>query len=177
MLSVVNSCSLLGLESYMVQVEVDVTDGLPNFDIVGLPDASIRESKDRVRSAIKNSGFKFPSRRVTVNLAPADTKKAGPIFDLPIALGVLAATEQLGTNTLQQYCVLGELSLSGELRKVPGVIAMASGLSDASLKALIVPEGNSQEAALATKLDVYGLDSLQGMMSSFVNSLITSAII
>ncbi|MEW6623261.1 MAG: YifB family Mg chelatase-like AAA ATPase [Bacillota bacterium] len=160
MLAVVNSCSLMGLESYPVQVEVDVSSGLPAFDIVGLPDTSIRESKERVRAAIKNSGFQFPPKRVTVNLAPADIRKEGPIFDLPIAVGILVATGQIVGDKLGSLCILGELSLSGELRRIPGVLAMTSGLKNTSIECFIVPEGNGQEAALLSDYKVFGLESL-----------------
>lgn len=168
MLAVINSCSLLGLEGYNVQVEVDVAPGLPAFDIVGLPDTSIRESKERVRAAIKNSGFNFPPKRVTVNLAPADTKKEGPIFDLPIALGILAATQQLNPKKLNEICVLGELSLSGELRRVNGVLVMASSLKGDNIKSLMVPSENSQEAAIASGVKVFGLKSLREVVD-FLN--------
>ncbi len=167
MLAVINSCSLLGLEGYGVQVEVDISPGLPAFDIVGLPDTSIRESKERVRAAIKNSGFLFPPKRVTVNLAPADTKKEGPIFDLPIALGILAATQQLNTELIEEVCVLGELSLTGELRRVNGVLVMASSLKDSNIKSLIVPQDNSQEAAIAAGIKVYGMKTLKEVVDFF----------
>ena len=168
MLAVVNSCSILGLESYPVQVEVDVSSGLPAFDIVGLPDTSIRESKERVRAAIKNSGFDFPPKRVTINLAPAEIKKEGPIYDLPIAIGVLAATGQVSMSKLRDFFLLGQLSLSGELRTVSGVLVMASGLADRKIK-IIVPQDNGQEAALVAAIEAYGLQTLKEVVD-FLNS-------
>lgn len=168
MLAVVNSCSILGLESYPVQVEVDVSSGLPAFDIVGLPDASIRESKERVRAAIKNSGFDFPPKRVTINLAPAEIKKEGPIYDMAIAVGVLAATGQASMSKLRDFFLLGQLSLSGELRTVPGVLVMASGLADKKIK-IIVPRDNGREAALVPEVESYGLHNLKEVVE-FLNS-------
>lgn len=160
MLAVVNSCSLLGLDGYIVHVEVDASAGLPYFGIVGLPDASVRESKERVRAAIKNSGFLFPPKRVTINLAPADVKKEGPIFDLPIAIGILAATGQVNIAQLDKFFMIGELSLSGKLRAVPGVLAMISGLAQNGLKKLIVPMENAQEAALSSEVEVISVRNL-----------------
>jgi len=168
MLAVVNSCSILGLESYPMQVEVDVSPGLPAFDIVGLPDTSIRESKERVRAAIKNSGFNFPPKRVTINLAPADIKKEGPIYDLAIAIGVLAATGQVSMDRLDDFFLLGQLSLSGELRMVPGVLVMASGLANKKISRMIVPQDNGREAALAAGIRAYGLNTLKEVIE-FLN--------
>ena len=122
MLAIVKSTVLHGLDGQIVEVEVDVSRGLPCFDIVGLPDTSVRESKDRVRSAIKNSGFEFPVKRITVNLAPADLKKEGPIYDLPVAVGILAATGQLPQERCGLFVYLGELSLNGSLKPVTGVL-------------------------------------------------------
>jgi len=167
MLAVVNSCSILGLESYPIQVEVDVSSGLPAFDIVGLPDTSIRESKERVRAAIKNSGFNFPPKRVTINLAPADIKKEGPIYDLAIAIGVLAATGQVSMARFRDFFLLGQLSLSGELRAVPGILVMASGLVDKKIK-IIVPRDNGQEAALVDEIEAYGVCTLKEVVN-FLN--------
>ena len=169
MLAVVNSCSILGLESCPMQVEVDVSSGLPAFDIVGLPDTSIRESKERVRAAVKNSGFEFPPKRVTINLAPADIRKEGPIYDLAIAIGVLAATGQVSMAKLGDFFLLGQLSLSGELRRVPGVLVMASGLADKKIYKIIVPQDNGQEAALAAGIKAYGLNTLKEVVD-FLNS-------
>ena len=122
MISKVFSSAILGIDAYIVQVEVDIARGLPSFSTVGLPEGAVRESKDRVKSAIKNSGFEFPSHRITVNLAPADIKKEGSAFDLPIAVGILAATELVPPDLLGQYLLLGELSLNGEVKPVRGAL-------------------------------------------------------
>jgi len=122
MLSVVNTCGLLGINGYMVSVETDISKGIPAFDIVGLGDAAVKEAKERVRAAIRNSDFEFPSRRITVNLAPADMKKEGTSYDLPIAAGILAATGVISRDALSGCVLLGELSLDGTLRPVNGVL-------------------------------------------------------
>ena len=126
MLARVRSCALLGLKGIPLEVEVDIANGLPAFDIIGLPDPAVREAKERVRAAVRNSGFEFPLRRITVNLAPADLKKEGTGFDLAIAVGLLAATGQLRSSELLEKAILvGELSLNGKLRGIPGVLPMA----------------------------------------------------
>ena len=137
MLAKVKSCSIYGLESFLVDVEVDISNGLPAFDIVGLPDAAVKESRERVRAAIKNQSFTFPIKRITLNLAPADIKKEGPHFDLPIALGILAATEQMPQDVLNQYAIIGELSLDGRIRPVNGVLPMAIGIKEKKLKGIV----------------------------------------
>ena len=122
MLSIIKSAALMGIDSYPVDVEVDLSNGLPAFDIVGLPDSAVKESRERVRTAIRNSGFSFPVKRITINLAPADTKKEGASFDLPIALGILAASNLFSAAALQDTIVTGELSLDGSVRPVNGKI-------------------------------------------------------
>lgn len=150
MIATVGSCCTKGIDGDLVQVEVDVSQGLPGFYISGLPDAAVKESKDRVRAAVKNSGFSFPMRRITVNLAPADIKKIGSHFDLPIAIGILAASEQISTNNLNNFFMLGELSLHGDLRRANGVLPMALGLQKKYPgKVLVIPPENSFEASLA----------------------------
>lgn len=118
MLSIVKTMSLHGLNGYLINVEVDISSGMPSWDIVGLPDASVKESKERVRTAIKNSGMEFPSRKIIVNLSPASTKKEGSFFDLPIAIGILLATDVIGDTDLSTTIFIGELSLDGKLNKV-----------------------------------------------------------
>lgn len=143
-------------------VEADVGVGLSVFDIVGLPDTSVRESRERVRSAVKNSGYEFPLRRITVNLAPADMKKMGPSFDLPIAIALLAATEQLPVGSLlDETAFVGELSLDGQIRPVTGVLSMAATLASIGIRRLLVPTANAQEAAIVQDLDVYGVSTLR----------------
>ena len=116
MLAKINSFGLQGIKGYKVELEIDVNVGLPGIEIVGLPDTSIKESKERVRSAIKNSGYLFPTKKITVNFAPADVKKEGSMYDLPVALGILYATEQIKAKTISDYIIVGELALDGKLR-------------------------------------------------------------
>ncbi len=149
MLARVYGCTMVGMDPHPIEVEVDASGGLPEFTIVGLPDTTVKESKERVRTAIKNAGFDFPPRKIIVNLAPADLKKEGPGFDLAIAIGILAATEQLRTEYLSGYFLAGELSLDGSIRGVPGILPMALFIGADSTKAFIVAEDNHGEVALA----------------------------
>lgn len=160
MLAKVYSGAVLGVDGLSVVVEVDLALGLPMFTTVGLPDGSVRESKERVKAAIKNCGYDFPPKRITVNLAPADIKKGGAGFDLPIALGILAASELFSADLLKQYAVLGELSLDGELRHVPGVLPIALRVKKDGLKGILVPEANKLEAAVVKGIDVIAVNSL-----------------
>ncbi|MDD3652824.1 MAG: YifB family Mg chelatase-like AAA ATPase [Desulfotomaculaceae bacterium] len=160
MITIVKSTALHGLEGQIVEVEVDVSKGLPSFDLVGLPDTSVREAKDRVRAAIKNSGFEFPIKRITVNLAPADIKKEGPAYDLPIAIGILAATGQLEPLRCSQYVYFGELSLNGSLRGVSGVLPNVLAARGACLYDVVIPVENAGEAALVEGMNVYPAGSL-----------------
>jgi len=148
LLARVFGCTTVGLDPYIIEVEVDVSGGLPEFTIVGLPDTTVKESKERVRTAIRNAGFEFPPRKVIVNLAPADIKKEGPGFDLAIAIGILAATEQLKSEHVSNYLLVGELSLDGSIRGVPGILPMALFVSEHSKKSFIVAEDNRGEVAL-----------------------------
>jgi hypothetical protein len=171
MLAIVKSTVLHGLDGQIVEVEVDVSRGLPCFDIVGLPDASVRESKDRVRSAIKNSGFEFPVKRITVNLAPADLKKEGPIYDLPVAVGILAATGQLPQERCGLFVYLGELSLNGSLKPVTGVLPNVLTAREYSLNEVVVPLENVKEAALVEGVNAYAAGSL-AQLSEFLSGVI-----
>jgi len=172
MLAVVGSCSTKGISGYLVQVEVDVSPGLPGFYICGLPDAAIKEAKDRVRAAIKNSGYEFPMQRITINLAPADIKKVGSQFDLPIALGILAATNQVPIEKLQNIFAVGELSLEGKLRKANGVLPMALSLQENNSKAVfVVPPENSFEASLARKIKVISPNTLNDLVLFLKNKI------
>lgn len=153
--------ALLGLEATPVTVEVDLATALPNLVIVGLPDAAVNEAKERVRSAIKNSGFDFPLRRVVINLAPADVRKEGTAFDLPLAVGILLAGNAITTTeTLEQSCFAGELSLDGALRPVQGILSLAMMAKQQGYAGLVVPRANQEEAALVEGLHVYGLSHL-----------------
>ncbi|AEF93998.1 Mg chelatase, subunit ChlI [Desulfotomaculum nigrificans CO-1-SRB] len=160
MLAIIDSVALQGLDGQRVRVEVDVSHGLPCLDLVGLPDAAVREAKDRVRTAIKNSGLEFPIQRITVNLAPADLRKEGPVFDLPIAIGILAATQQINYEYCQDILFIGELSLDGSIRGVHGVLPLVLAARDMGLKRVVVPLENAAEAALALDMEVYGVANL-----------------
>lgn len=160
MLSRVLSCATYGIDGYLVNVEVDLSGGLPGFTTVGLPDNAVKESKDRVYAAIKNAGFYFPSKRITVNLAPADIKKEGSSFDLPIAVGILAASQTVRTNSLERFAILGELSLDGSLRPIKGAISISLAAQVNRLEGLIVPTANAREAAIVEGINVYGFDNL-----------------
>lgn len=154
MIGKANSAGLIGLDGYIVKVEIDISQGLPAFDIVGLPDAAVKESKERVRAAIKNSGLEFPVKRITVNLAPANTKKEGPAYDLPIAIAILSATEQIVADDLDEYLFLGELSLDGKIKPIAGVLPMAITAKKSGMKHLIVPMENAEEAGVVQGINV-----------------------
>ena len=160
MLSKVLSCATFGIEGYLVDVEVDLSTGLPGFTTVGLPDNAVKESKDRVFAAVKNAGFRFPARKITVNLAPADIKKEGSSFDLPIAIGILAASQTVRSAQLNRYAILGELSLDGSLRPIKGAISVSLAAKENKLDGLIVPRSNAREAAIVEGIEVYGFDNL-----------------
>lgn len=159
MLAKVTSCAIVGLDGAVVEVEVDISRGLPSMTIVGLPDAAVQESRERVRAAIKNSGLPFPAERLTVNLAPADLRKAGPAYDLPIAIGILLASEQI-YGDVSQAIVMGELSLDGGVRHVSGVLPMANLARQEGFTSLFVPAEDAPEAALIDGLNVYPVESL-----------------
>ncbi len=155
------SGAVVGIEARLVEVQCDLSPGLPAFTLVGLPEKEVQESRERIRSAIKNSGYEFPARRITVNLAPADLKKEGAGLDLPLALALLKATGQLASDRLEDFLILGELSLDGEVRAVRGVLPMALAARDAGLKGVVVPEGNAGEAAIVEGLDVFAVGTLK----------------
>ncbi len=161
MLANVNTFALFGLESFAVRVEVDISRGLPAFNIVGLPDAAVKEAGDRVRAAVRNSGFEYPVKKITVNLSPAYLKKEGPHFDLPIALGILVASGQLKGAALAGKGFIGELSLSGSLGHVNGVLPMAIKAGDIGCEGIFLPKDNAAEAALAGNIDVFPAATLQ----------------
>ncbi len=160
MLAKVLSSAVLGIDAYPVEVEVDITSGLPTFTTVGLPEAAVKESKERVKSAINNSGYRFPADRITVNLAPADIKKEGTGFDLPIALGILAATGVIPQEQLSRYLILGELSLDGRIKRVKGSLPMALAAKAAGYSAIMVPFENRQEAAVVQDIAVLAAKTL-----------------
>jgi len=162
MLSKVISAATLGVDAYQVEVAADIQQQMPALVTVGLPEGAVKESKERVTAAIKNSDFLFPVKRITINLAPADIKKEGSAFDLPIATGILAATGQVLRETVNEFVLLGELSLDGTLRPVPGVLPMAMSFAERNgLKGIIVPKENAREAAMADTIPVYPVKSLR----------------
>jgi magnesium chelatase family protein len=169
MLAKVESSVVIGIEAVSVEVEVDIANGLPHFVIVGLPDTAVKESIKRVRAAISNSGFHFPNRRITVNLSPANIKKEGPCFDLPIAVGILAAAGYIPQEKLTDKIVCGELSLDGAMRPIRGMLPRAFIASNG--KSLMVPKQNVREAAIAKKATVYAIDSLRDVVD-FLNDRI-----
>jgi len=160
MLSKVLSCATYGIDGYLVDVEVDLSGGLPGFTTVGLPDNAVKESKDRVSAAIKNAGFRFPAKKITVNLAPADIKKEGSSFDLPIAIGILAASQTVRGVGLNRYAILGELSLDGSLKPIKGAISISLAAKDNHLDGIILPKINCREAAIVEGINVYGFENL-----------------
>ncbi|TCS82920.1 YifB family Mg chelatase-like AAA ATPase [Tepidibacillus fermentans] len=157
--------SILGIDGFLVEIEVDLANGLPQFQIVGLPDSSIRESKDRVRAAIKNSGYSFPIKRITINLAPADIKKEGSGFDLPMAIGILIASEQIdigdSETNLEKTLFIGELSLDGSIHGINGILPMAIEAKQKNIERLILPNQNVDEARLVQGIEVFGFSHLQ----------------
>lgn len=163
MYSRVSSMGLQGIDGYEVAVECYITNGLPGFDIVGLPDTAVKESRERVRAAIKNCGFKFPVSRITLNLAPAGTKKTGTLYDLPILLGILSASGNLDLPK-QRSAFLGELSLEGKLRPVQGMLPMALAAKECGFEAIYVPKDNAPEASLAEGLTVYGVEDVRSLL-------------
>ena len=180
MLARLASEALAGLEGHAVMVEADVVAAAPAFNIVGLPDAAVQESRERVRAAILNSGFEFPSRRTTVNLAPADLRKEGPSFDLPIALAFLLATKQMSDGSAERgpLAAVGELGLDGTVRAVPGALAIAEGLRRRGVRGLLLPAANAAEAALVRGLEVYAVSTLAeaaGQVSSGGRSTVAPA--
>ncbi|MCP4568869.1 MAG: YifB family Mg chelatase-like AAA ATPase [FCB group bacterium] len=160
MLSKILSAATSGIDAYTVEVEADVQQMLPSFVTVGLPDAAVKESKERVQSAIKNSDFIFPAKKITINLAPADIKKEGSGFDLPMAVGILAATGQILRDVYDEFIIIGELALDGQIRPIPGILPMAIHASENNSTKFIVPVDNAKEAAMAQGIDVYPAKSL-----------------
>ncbi len=164
MLAKVISCAVVGLEGAIVQVEADISPGLPSFTIVGLPDAAVQEARERVRAAVRNSGFTFPMKRIVVNLAPADLKKAGPAYDLPIAIGILLSSEQVSAD-VSQTILLGELSLDGSLRHTNGVLPMVALAHQEGLSTIIVPDADAKEASLIEGTKIIPITSLSQLVS------------
>lgn len=168
MLARVWSASLVGIDAVRVGVEVDVSGGLPAIVVVGLPGTEVQESRERVKAALKNAGYGFPMRRIVVNLTPADLRKEGPCFDLPISVGILAASDQVSADLLGDYLFLGEVSLDGGLRPVAGVLPVAAAAQQMGIRGLVVPADNAREASLVRGLEVYGFEHLKEV-ADFLN--------
>ena len=164
----ISSSTVIGIDSYPVDVEVDISPGLPQFSIVGLPDAAVKESKDRIKAAIKNSGYRFPRNHVTVNLAPADIKKEGTGFDLPIAVSILTGEACIETKDLPDYSFIGELSLDGCIKGVDGVLSAALLANEMGRKGVIVARENAREAAMVESVNVIPVDTLSDVVE-FLN--------
>jgi magnesium chelatase family protein len=163
----VTSGAVMGVNGYMVDVEVDVASGLPGFDVVGLPDSAVKESRERVRAAIRNAGFAFPVKRITVNLAPADTRKSGPAFDLPVAVGLLICAGAMAESAADNAFFTGELSLDGAVRPVAGVLSMLLAAKEAGITNCFVPLENAEEAALVTGMTVYPVAHIKDLAAHF----------
>jgi magnesium chelatase family protein len=177
MVNIVKTASVIGINAYEVSVETDVVNSLPGVSIVGLPDMSVNEAKDRVKSAIKNSGYTFPSRKVVINLAPADLKKVGTSFDLPIAIGILIEEEVLDFEKVKDYAFIGELSLDGSIRAVNGVLPLVLGIKEAGIKNVIVPTANAKEASLNGEVKVFGANHLNEVINHFTETPISPTVI
>jgi magnesium chelatase family protein len=163
--------ALLGIDAYVVEVEVDLAPGLPSFATVGLPDVAVREAKDRVKAALTNTGFEFPARRITVNLAPADVRKEGAAFDLPIAIGILAASGVVPSDPLRRFLLLGELALDGAVRPIRGSLPVAVVAAENGLEGLLLPEANAAEAAVVGGVKVFGVRNLPQVVGFLRGSL------
>jgi magnesium chelatase family protein len=165
MLSVVLSSATYGINAYLIEIETNIENTVPNFFMVGLPDNAVKESRERVATAIKNSGLEYPNRRITINLAPADVKKEGSSYDLPIAVGMLASSGQVREDLLKKYIILGELALDGSLRPVHGVLPISVEIKKKGFRGIILPKENAREAAMVEGLDVFGVENLSETIS------------
>lgn len=171
MLSIIKSIALQGLQGYLVSSEIDISSGVPNFEIVGLPDVTVRESKERIKTAIKNCGLDFLSRKIVVNLAPANIRKEGSMFDLPIAIGILIATENIVNPRLEEYLndtvIVGELSLNGNIEKINGILPICIEAKRLGIKRIIVPKANSLEASIVNGIDILPANNLNEIVEFF----------
>ncbi len=171
MLCRISSLGLVGINSYSVDVEVDVSSGLPSFELVGLPDAAVKESRERVRASIKNCGFDFPTGRVVINLAPANVRKVGPLYDLPILLGILKSSGQINAN-LGDSCFFGELSLGGDVRRCSGVLPMVLQARDSGFKNIFVPKGNELEAGVVEGINCFGVADVRQLIDFLTGKVV-----
>lgn len=165
MISKINTMGLNGLQGFCIQAETDVSPGIPAWEIVGLPDNAVKESKERIRTAVKHAGYQMPGKRIVINLAPAGVKKEGAYLDLPIALGILISSEQIEAFSLKNAAFFGELSLDGKLRPVAGALPMAITAYQNGIRRLFLPKANAEEAAVVTGLEVYGAETLEELLS------------
>lgn len=172
MFAKVISGSLNGLDSEVITVEVDLANGLPSLQVVGLPDLSVRESKERIRAAISNSGYKFPAKRITVNLSPANTRKEGTQFDLPIAIGILAASGIIKLDLCEGYAFIGELSLDGKIRHVKGALPLVMGLRNKGIKGIFLPMANAEEASVIDRVRLYPVRYLSEITEFFMRGIV-----
>lgn len=168
MVSNIKSIALNGLEGSLVEVQTDISGGLPKIEIVGLPDMSVRESKERIRTAIKNSKIEFPSKKIIVNLAPANTRKEGTIYDLPIAIGILSALGKINKEKLESTIIIGELSLDGKVNPINGVLAICIEAKNLGIKRVILPKANEREGAIVKGLEIIGVKNL-GEVIEYLN--------
>ena len=164
MLSHINTVGLTGIDGYIVNVQADISNGMPGMDIIGLPDAAVKESKERAKTAIKNSGCKFPSKHITINLAPASTKKEGAGYDFPISVALLSASEQIDLTGWEDSVFIGELSLDGKVTSVPGVLPMVISAYETGIKKMFVPKENADEAAVISGVEIYPVESLEALI-------------
>ena len=164
MLSIIKTMSTQGLDGYLIEVQVDVSPGMPDWIIVGLPDTSVKEAKERVRTAIKNSGYEFQSKKIVVNLAPANTRKEGSLFDLPIAIGILINFGKIKMQNLEETIFVGELSLDGKLNKAKGILPICIEAKKIGIKRIILPKENVKEAAIVKELEIIGVSTLDQLV-------------
>lgn len=165
MLSIINSMYLNGLNGYLVEVQTEVTNGFPKFEVVGLPDTSVKEAKERIKAAIRNSGCNIPTNRIIINLAPADTKKEGSIYDLPMAVGILTAMNAIKKENVKDTVILGELSLDGRINKINGILPMCIAAYDLGIKKVIIPKENEKEASVIQGIKIYGVKHLKEVIN------------
>ena len=170
MLAKVNSAALYGIDALRVEVEIDLASGLPQLATVGLPEGAVKESKDRIRAAVKNCGYTFPAKRITINLAPADIKKEGSAYDLPMAVGILAAEGIIDKKLFDNYLLIGELSLDGTIKPVRGALPVAMAAKKHRVKGVILPEQNASEAAVVREVEVLGVRDLPQVVEFFNGS-------
>jgi len=172
MLSIIKTMSTQGLDGYLIEVQVDVSPGMPDWIIVGLPDISVKEAKERVRTAIKNSGYEFQSKKIVVNLAPANTRKEGSLFDLPIAIGILTNFGKIKKQNLEDTVFVGELSLDGKINKAKGVLPICIEAKKIGIKRIILPKENAKEAAIVKELQVIGVSTLDQLVDYLNDELV-----